>query len=111
MADGLAAAIVAPLVAIIIQTAISRQREYKADAEGGHITGKYNSLASALAKLHKSPIRLNLDQRPATAHLMIANPLSGRGFSSLFSTHPPVEKRIENLHKLAGQTIYDGYGR
>ncbi len=107
----LAAAIVAPLVAIIIQTAISRQREYKADAEGGRITGKYNSLASALAKLHKSPIRLNLDQRPATAHLMIANPLSGRGFSSLFSTHPPVEKRIENLHKLAGQTSYDGYGR
>jgi len=107
----LAAAIVAPLVAIIIQTAISRQREYKADAEGGRITGKYNSLASALAKLHKSPIRLNLDQRPATAHLMIANPLSGRGFSSLFSTHPPVEKRIENLHKLAGQPIYDGYGR
>ncbi|TET94226.1 MAG: protease HtpX [Candidatus Zixiibacteriota bacterium] len=107
----LAAAIVAPLVAIIIQTAISRQREYKADAEGGRITGKYNSLASALAKLHKSPIRLNLDQRPATAHLMIANPLSGRGFSSLFSTHPPVEKRIENLHKLAGQPSYDGYGR
>ena len=107
----LVAAIVAPLVAIIIQTAISRQRGYKADAEGGRITGKYNSLASALTKLHKSPIRLNLDQRPATAHLMIANPLSGRGFSSLFSTHPPVEKRIENLHKLAGQTIYDGYGR
>lgn len=107
----LAAAIVAPLVAIIIQTAISRQREYKADAEGGRITGKYNSLASALAKLHKSPIRLNLDQRPATAHLMIANPLSGRGFSSLFSTHPPVEKRIENLHKLAGQSSYDRYGR
>lgn len=107
----LAAAIVAPLVAIIIQTAISRQREYKADAEGGRITGKYNSLASALAKLHKSPIRLNLDQRPATAHLMIANPLSGRGFSSLFSTHPPVEKRIENLHKLAGQSSYGGYGR
>jgi heat shock protein HtpX len=107
----LVAAIVAPLVAIIIQTAISRQREYKADAEGGRITGKYNSLASALAKLHKSPIRLNLDQRPATAHLMIANPLSGRGFSSLFSTHPPVEKRIENLHKLAGQSIYGGYGR
>ncbi len=106
----LVAAIVAPLVAIIIQTAISRQREYKADAEGARITGKYHPLASALAKLHKSPIRLNLDQRPATAHLMIANPLSGRGFSSLFSTHPPVEKRIENLHKLAGQTSYDGYG-
>lgn len=102
----LVAAIVAPLVAIIIQTAISRQREYKADAEGARITGKHRALASALTKLHKSPIRLNLDKRPATAHLMIANPLSGRGFSSLFSTHPPVEKRIENLHKLAEQSIY-----
>ncbi|MFQ6007805.1 MAG: zinc metalloprotease HtpX [Candidatus Zixiibacteriota bacterium] len=102
----LVAAIVAPLVAIIIQMAISRQREYKADAESGRLTGKYRQLAAALAKLHKSPIRLNLDQRPATAHLMIANPLSGRGFSSLFSTHPPVEKRIENLHKLAENSIY-----
>jgi heat shock protein HtpX len=102
----LVAAIVAPLVAIIIQTAISRQREYKADAEGARITGKYRQLASALGKLHKSPIRLNLDQRPATAHLMIANPLSGRGISSLFSTHPPVEKRIENLQKQADQSIY-----
>jgi heat shock protein HtpX len=102
----LAAAIVAPLVALIIQMAISRQREYKADAESGRLTGKYRQLASALAKLHKSPIRLNLDRRPATAHLMIANPLSGRGLSSLFSTHPPVEKRIENLYKLAEQSIY-----
>jgi len=102
----LAAAIVAPLVAIIIQAAISRQREYKADAEGARITGKYHQLASALTKLHKSPIRFNLDRHPATAHLMIANPLSGRGFSALFSTHPPVEKRIENLHKLAEQSIY-----
>jgi len=105
----LVAAIVAPLVAIIIQTAISRQREYRADAKGGQLTGKYLALASALEKLHKSPIRLNLDRRPATAHLMIANPLSGRGFSSLFSTHPPVKKRIENLHKLAEQSIYGGY--
>jgi heat shock protein HtpX len=102
----LAAAIVAPLVAVVIQMAISRQREYKADAESGRLTGKYRQLASALDKLHKSPIRLNLDQRPATAHLMIAKPLSGRGLSSLFSTHPPVEKRIENLHKLAEQSIY-----
>jgi heat shock protein HtpX len=103
----LVAAIVAPLVAMIIQMAISRQREYKADAQSGRITGKYRELASALEKLHKSPIRLNLDQRPATAHLMIANPLSGRGFSALFSTHPPVEKRIENLRKLAEQSIYN----
>ncbi len=107
----LVAAIVAPLVAMIIQMAISRQREYRADAEGGRITGKYYALASALEKLHKSPIRLNLDKRPATAHLMIANPFSGRGFSALFSTHPPVEKRIEKLHQLADQSIYSGYVR
>ncbi|HWR82466.1 MAG TPA: zinc metalloprotease HtpX [Candidatus Deferrimicrobium sp.] len=102
----LVAAIIAPLVAMIIQFAISRQREYKADAEGGRITGKYRHLASALSKLHKSPVRMNLDERPATAHLMIANPLSGRGFASLFSTHPPVEKRVEKLHKLAELSIY-----
>ncbi|NOY89216.1 MAG: zinc metalloprotease HtpX [FCB group bacterium] len=104
----LVAAIVAPLVAMIIQLAISRQREYRADAEGGKITGKYLALASALEKIHKAPVRLNLDNRPATAHLMIANPLSGKGLSSLFSTHPPVEKRIERLRKLAEESIYKG---
>jgi len=104
----LVAAIVAPLVAMIIQMAISRQREYKADAEGGRLTGKYLSLASALDKLHRSPVRMNLDDRPATAHLMIANPLSGRGFTSLFSTHPPVEARIERLRQLAQLAPYGG---
>jgi heat shock protein HtpX len=95
------AAIVAPLAAMLIQTAISRSREYKADAEGGRITGKYLSLASALEKLHKSPVRMNLDDRPATAHLMIANPLSGRSFTNLFSTHPPAEERIKRLREMA----------
>jgi heat shock protein HtpX len=102
----LVAAIVAPLVAMIIQMAISRQREYKADAEGGRLTGKYLSLASALDKLHRSPVRMNLDQSPATAHMMIANPLSGRGFTTLFSTHPPVEARIEKLRNLAQLAPY-----
>lgn len=105
------AAIVAPIAAVLIQMAISRQREYKADAESGRLTGQYRSLASALEKLHKAPVRLNLDNRPATAHLMIANPLSGRGVTSLFSTHPPVEKRIEKLRKLAEESIYQGYAR
>ncbi|MBN1213040.1 MAG: zinc metalloprotease HtpX [candidate division Zixibacteria bacterium] len=104
----LVTAIVAPLMAVILQTAISRQREYKADAEGGRITGKHLALASALEKLHRAPIRLNLNDRPATANLMIANPLSGRGLSSLFSTHPPVEKRIERLKKLAQDQFYQG---
>jgi len=95
------AMIVAPLAAMLIQMAISRNREYRADAEGGRITGQHLALASALSKLHKNPIRLNLDERPATAHLFIANPLSGKGFTSLFSTHPPVEERIKRLETLA----------
>ena len=99
-------AIVSPIVAMLIQAAISRQREFKADAEGGRITGKYLSLASALDKLHRAPIRFNLDKRPATAHLMIAQPLSGKGLSSLFSTHPPAAERIERLRRLAQQAPY-----
>ncbi len=102
----LAAAIVAPLVAIILQTAISRQREYKADAAGGRLTGKYLPLASALNKLHHSPVRHNLGGKPATANLMIVNPLSSRGLNSLFSTHPPVEKRIARLEEAAKQSPY-----
>jgi len=102
----LVAAILAPLIAMVIQMAISRQREYKADAEGGRLTGKYLSLASALDKLHRSPVRMNLDQNPATAHMMIANPISGRGFTTLFSTHPPVEERIERLRSLAQLAPY-----
>ena len=104
----LVAAIVAPLAAMVIQMAISRQREYKADARSGQLTGKYLGLASALEKLHKAPIRLNLDRQPATAHLMIANPLSGKGLAAIFSTHPPVEKRIEKLHQLQQQSVYAG---
>jgi heat shock protein HtpX len=97
----LAAIIVAPIAALLIQMAVSRSREYKADAEGGRITGQYLSLASALDKLHKVPYRMNLDQHPETAHLFIANPLSGKGISSIFSTHPPVEERIKRLQTLA----------
>jgi heat shock protein HtpX len=108
LAGLIAAAIVAPLAAMIIQMAISRQREYGADERGARITGKYLPLASALEKLHRSPVRLNLDKHPATAHLMIANPLSGRGLTSLFSTHPPVEKRIARLHELAHSSVYQG---
>ena len=73
--------------------------------------GRHQSLASALQKIHRAPVQLNLDQRPATANLMIANPLSGRGFTNLFSTHPPVEKRVTKLKELAQQTAYQGYVR
>jgi len=102
----LATAIVAPLVAIVLQTAISRQREYKADAAAGRMTGRYLPLASALQKLHRSPVKMNLEKSPSTAHLMIANPLSGRGLTAMFSTHPPVEKRIKRLHEMSQQAPY-----
>ncbi len=105
----LVAAIVAPIAAMLLQTAISRQREYKADAEGGRITGKYHGLASALEKLHRSPVQLKLDDKPATANLMIVNPLSGRGLLSLFSTHPPMEERVKRLRELAQHSVYTGY--
>ncbi|UCC43729.1 MAG: M48 family metalloprotease [Candidatus Zixiibacteriota bacterium] len=102
----LIAAIVAPLVALVLQMAISRQREYKADARSGQITGRYLPLARALEKLHRAPVKMRLDDRPATAHLMIANPLSGRGLSAIFSTHPPVEERIARLERLAQRVPY-----
>ena len=105
----LVAAIVAPLAAMLIQMAISRQREYKADRIGAKVSGKPTALASALRKIHKAPVRLNLDDRPATAHLMIANPLSGKGLTNLFSTHPPVEKRIELLEKMVYEQAYNPY--
>ncbi|MBU0982625.1 MAG: zinc metalloprotease HtpX [candidate division Zixibacteria bacterium] len=99
-------AIVAPLIALVLQMAISRQREFKADAEGARFTGKPEALAAALEKLHRAPVRLNLDKRPATAHLMIANPLSGRGLSALFSTHPKVEDRVRRLKEMATNKSY-----
>jgi len=105
----LVAALVAPIAAMLVQMAISRQREFKADAIGGKLTGKYLPLASALKKLHTAPVRMRLDRNPSTAHLMIANPLSGKGLSSLFSTHPPVEKRIARLEELSQQSYYQSY--
>lgn len=102
----IAMAILAPIIAMMIQMAISRSREYKADAEGGRISGKYLGLAKALEKLHNAPVQMNLDRTPATAHLMIANPLSGRGFATLFSTHPPAEERIKRLKEMATEAPY-----
>lgn len=105
----LAVAIIAPITATLIQMAISRQREYKADAIGGGLTGKYLPLASALEKLHRSPARTKFGDRRASAHLMIANPLSGRGIASLFSTHPPAEERIKRLREMVQGAVYKGY--
>jgi heat shock protein HtpX len=89
--------ILAPLAAIIIQMAISRSREYLADATGAAIAGRSEGLARALEKLGAQTGRLPLDANPATAHMFIVNPLSGRSFMSFFSTHPPLEERIARL--------------
>jgi heat shock protein HtpX len=98
-------AIVAPIAAMFIQMAISRSREYKADRIGGSISGNPLALASALEKIHSAPVQLNLDKKPATAHLFIASPLSGKGIANLFSTHPPVAERVKRLEAMAMGTI------
>lgn len=94
-------AIVAPIAAMFIQMAISRSREYAADAEGARISGKPLSLANALRKLHEGSRRRPLAANPSTAHMFIVSPLSGHGLTNLFSTHPPVEERIDRLEKMA----------
>jgi heat shock protein HtpX len=93
----IAMAIFAPLAASLIQMAISRSREYMADAGGAKISGKPLSLASALGKLSGAAQAIPMEANPSTAHMFIVNPLSGRSFKTLFSTHPPVEERIARL--------------
>jgi heat shock protein HtpX len=90
--------ILAPLAAMLIQMAISRSREYEADATGANITGNPYALASALEKLDAYSKRVPMQASPSNAHLFIVQPLlSGRDFASLFATHPPIPKRIERL--------------
>ena len=90
--------IFAPFAAMLIQLWVSRTREYEADATGAHLTGNPYALASALEKISASSRRIPLLASPTSAHLFIVQPLlSGRMFMSLFSTHPPIEKRIERL--------------
>ncbi|HMH00546.1 MAG TPA: zinc metalloprotease HtpX [Terriglobales bacterium] len=89
--------ILAPIAAVLIQLAVSRSREYQADATGAHFTGNPYALASALAKLDAYSRRVPMAATPSTAHLFIIQPLLGMNFGSLFSTHPPVAKRIERL--------------
>jgi len=89
--------IIAPLAAMLIQMAISRSREYLADATGAGFAGTTEGLARALEKLGAYSKRLPMDASPATAHMFIVNPLSGRSLMSLFSTHPPLEERIARL--------------
>jgi heat shock protein HtpX len=99
---GIAIAILGPIAAILLQMAVSRSREYMADEYAARLTGRPDMLASALRRISgynaEVPMR---NAEPATAHMMIVNPLSGGGIFSLFSTHPPIAKRIERLNGMA----------
>lgn len=99
---GLLIAIFAPISAMVLQLALSRSREYLADEYSAQITGRPLELANALERIsgvnQVQPMR---DAQPATAHMMIVNPLRSGGLMSLFSTHPPIEARIERLRAMA----------
>ena len=89
--------ILAPVAAVLIQMAISRSREYLADASGAEIAGESEGLAGALEKLGTYAKKIPMAANPSTAHIFTVSPLSGQGVMSLFSTHPPVEERIARL--------------
>jgi heat shock protein HtpX len=93
--------ILAPIAAMLIQMAISRSREYLADETGARLSHHPESLARALEKLEMASQRIPMENaQPATAHMFIVNPLSGKSFASLFSTHPPIEERIRRLRSM-----------
>ncbi len=92
--------IVGPIAAMLVQMAISRAREYGADEGGARICGNPMYLANALKKLHMASQQIPLDANPATSHMFIVNPLTGGGILRLFSTHPPIEDRIERLQAM-----------
>ncbi|WP_297516683.1 zinc metalloprotease HtpX [Thermococcus sp.] len=100
-------AVLAPIAAMLIQAAISRSREFLADEGGAKLSGKPWALASALLKIEQAvryrPMR---EGNPATAHMFIINPFRGMSIAELFSTHPPTEKRIERLRKIAEEMGY-----
>ena len=94
---GLLAVILAPLAAGIIQMAVSRSREYAADAGGAAIAGQPDGLARALEKLDTLGKRVPMQATPETAHMFIVQPFTGRALMTLFSTHPPIQERIRRL--------------
>lgn len=93
--------ILAPIAALIVQLAISRTREYGADAGGAYMAKDSRGLASALNKLNEASRRYRLQASPQTAHLFIVNPFSGDSIANLFSTHPPIKERIARLNKIS----------
>jgi len=98
---GLAMMIVGPIAAMLIQMAISRSREYQADATGAQICGRPLSLANALLKLENGNHRFPMDVNPAQAQMYIVNPLTAGGIARLFTTHPPMAERVKRLQDLA----------
>jgi heat shock protein HtpX len=97
---GLLMMILAPIAAMLIQMAISRSREYAADAGGAQLHGNPLALADALRKLHNASQAIPMHATPATSHMMIVNPLTGGAVMKLFSTHPPIEERISRLQSM-----------
>jgi heat shock protein HtpX len=98
---GIAIMILGPLAAILLQMAVSRSREYLADDYSAHLTGRPDMLASALERLQSSNQQAPMQSaEPATAHMMIVNPLRGGGLMGLFSTHPPMAARVERLRRM-----------
>lgn len=97
--------ILAPIAAMLIQMAISRSREYQADATGARLCGNPMWLASALKKMDMASKRVPMNASPATAHMFIVNPLRGGGVTKLFSTHPPMDERVARLEKMAHGAI------
>ena len=95
--------IVAPIAAMLVQMAISRTREFEADKGGARLVGSPYGLANALLKLDQGSKAVPMDANPATAHMFIVNPLSGKGLIKLFSTHPPIEERVKKLKEMAGR--------
>jgi heat shock protein HtpX len=98
----LAMSILAPLGAMLVQMAVSRSREYQADETGARFCGKPEALARALEKISSRSRQVPMEASPATAHMFIMNPLTRGSLMSLFSTHPPVEQRIERLLAMRG---------
>jgi len=90
-------AVVSSIAAILIQMAISRSREYQADASAARLTGNPRGLARALEALQRASSRVPMEANPATAHMFIVSPFSRQGISRLFSTHPPIEDRVDRL--------------
>jgi heat shock protein HtpX len=94
--------LVAPIAATLLQLAVSRSREYGADATGAELCGDPDALADALLKLERGAELMPYDRAPATSHLFIVNPLSGGAIMGLFSTHPPIPERVRRLREMAG---------